>query len=408
MKALQFRYSPVRYLLCKTVGKYFPSLHWHPRLSCLTYREVSEPVLPNDHWVKIKVKYGGICGSDLNLIFLHDSPTTSPYASFPFTLGHEVVGTIAEVGSEVKDLKPGDRVVTDPVLSCFTRGFSEPCPPCQRGAFNLCEHMTDGVISPGLLIGTCKDTSGSWSPYLVAHQTQVFKLPSEVNDLNGLMVEPFSCALHSVLQNPPRDEDTVLVIGAGVIGICVIAAIRAMNISCRIVVLVKHEFQAKLASQYGADKIIRLTPGDGYFPETAASLQARLLKPLFGSPVVQGGADIVFECVGKDRSISDALRFAKSGGKVVLLGLASIMNKIDWTTVWLNELTVKGSFAYGTETWNEKKIRTHQMTIDLMTDGKLDLSPLITHRFPLDQYKTALSIAMNKRRGATMKVVFES
>lgn len=376
-------------------------------MSCLSYCDVPEPVLPNDQWVKIKVKYGGICGSDINLIFLHDSPTTSPFASFPFTIGHEFVGVITEVGNEVKHLTPGDRVVTDPVLSCQARGIPIPCPSCQRGDFNLCDHMTDGQVAPGLLIGACRDTGGSWSPYLVAHQSQVFKLPHQVDDLNGVMVEPFSCALHSVLQNPPQDHDTVLIIGVGVIGICVIAAIRALNISCRIVVLVKHDYQAKLASHYGVDKIIRLTQGDDYFPETASSLHARLLKPLFGSPVVQGGADIVFECVGKRRSIHDALRFAKSGGKVVLLGLAGIINEIDWTTVWLNELTIKGSFAYGTEEYHGRKLRTHEIAIDMMATGKVDLSPLITHRFPLEQYHDAISTVINKRKGTTMKVVFE-
>lgn len=407
LKALQFNFSLPRYALCKTVGKILPSIHWDTRFSCLRYRDVPDPVLPNNQWVKIKVTYGGICGSDMNLLFLHDSPSTSPYASFPFTIGHEMVGVITETGSEVTSLKPGDRVVTDPILSCLSRGFPEPCPACKRGDFSLCDHMTDGDLAPGLLIGACRDTGGSWSPYLVAHQSQIFKLPDEVDDINGIMVEPFSVALHAVLRNRPDDGDTVLVIGAGVIGICVIAAIRALNIPCRIVVLAKHSFQAELAARYGADHIVRLTAGDGYFPETASALQARLLKPLFGSPVVQGGADIVYECVGRKRSIDDALRFAKSGGKIVLLGLAGIVEQIDWTAVWLHELTVRGSFAYGTEMFEGKKARTHEIAIDLMAAGKVDLSPLITHRFPLEQYKLALSTAANKRDGTAIKIVFE-
>lgn len=323
---------------------------------------------------KIKVKYGGICGSDTNLMFLHDSPSTSPFASFPFIIGHEFVGVIAETGSEVKHLAPGDRVVTDPVLSC---------------------------------IGACRDTGGSWSPYLVAHQSQVFKLPPQVDDLNAVMVEPFSCALHSLLQNPLKSGDTVLVIGAGIIGICVIAAIRALDIPCRIVVLAKHQFQSKLAEEHGADAVIRISRGDGHFPETASFLHARLLKPLFGSPIVQGGADVVFECVGNNQSVNDALRFAKSGGKIVLLGLTGILDQMDWTTVWMNELTIKGSFAYGTEEYNEKKLHTHEIAINLMSEGKIDLSSLVTHRFPLEQYKKALTTTIRKRHQTVMKVVFE-
>lgn len=329
-------------------------------------------MLPDEQWVKIKVKCGGICGSDTDLMF-HDSPSTSPFASFPFIIGHEFVGVIVETGSEVKHFALGDRVVTDPVLS----------------------------------YGACHDTRGSWSPYLVAHQSQVFKLPPQVDDLNGVMVEPFSYALHSLLQNPLKSGDTVLVIGAGIIGICMIAAIRALDIPCRIVVLAKHHFQSKLAEEHGADAVIHISRGDGHFPETASFLHARLLKPLFGSPVVQGGADVVFECVGNNQSVNDALRFSKSGGKIILLGLTGILDQIDWTTVWMNELTIKGSFAYGTEEFNEKKLHTHEIAINLMSEGKIDLSSLVTHRFPLEQYKKALTAAIRKRHQTVMKVVFE-
>lgn len=407
MNSLQFDFSIPRYTLVKTIGSFLPSLHWHSSLSCLRYRKVTIPALPNEHWVQINVTYGGICGSDLNLIFLHDSPSTSAYASFPFTIGHEVVGTVTEVGSQVTNVSVGDRVVIDPVLSCVTRGIAEPCPACQEGNYSLCEKMTEGDISPGLLIGACKDTGGSWGSYLVAHQSQVITLPDEVNDLNGVMVEPFSCALHAVMRNPPKEEDTVLIIGAGVIGVCVVAAIRALDIPCRIVVVAKHAFQAKLATHYGADKVIRLSRSKDFYAKTAQELGAKLLKPIFGAPVIQGGADLVFECVGKSKSVNDSLRLAKSGGKVVLLGLASMMKNIDWTTVWLNELDIKGSFAYSTEEYKGRKWRTLEISTDLIRMGKLDLSPLVTHRFPLERYKDAFLTATNKGQGDTMKVVFE-
>lgn len=364
-------------------------------------------MLPNEQWVKIKVTYGGICGSDMNLIYLHDSPSISPLTSFPFTIGHEAVGTISEIGSKVAGLKVGDRVVVDPVLSCAARGMAIPCDACKRGDYSLCSHITDGDIAPGLLIGACKDTGGSWSPYLVAHQSQILKLPEEVGDLNGVMVEPFSCALHSVMRNPPGSGDTVLVIGAGTIGICVVAAIRALDIPCKIVVLSKYEVQTKLALHYGADEVVHLSRGYAGIGEIAAALKARVLKPIMGPPIVQGGADLVFECVGKSRSIHDALRFARSGGKVVLLGLAGILDRIDWTTVWLNELDVKGSFAYSTEEYEGRPMRTLQIAIELMRLGKVDLSPLITHRFPLEKYKEAFATVANKGRGACMKAVFE-
>jgi L-iditol 2-dehydrogenase len=407
MNSIQFEYSVPRYVLSKMMGKVSKSFYWNSRLSCVRLRRVEVPKLPNDEWVKVKVKYGGICGSDLNLILLNDSPATSPFASFPFTIGHEVVGTIEEIGSKVENIHVGDRVVIDPILSCITRGIADPCPNCQRGDYSLCHFMTEGEISPGMLIGTCRDTGGSWGSYLVAHKSQVLKLPDNVNDLNGVLVEPFSCALHAVLRNRPKKDDKVLVIGAGPIGICVVAAIRALEIPCRIVVLAKHAFQAQLASHYGADEIIYLTKNKNYIYQTAKSLHASVLEPLFGDPIVQGGADLIFECVGNKRSINDALRFARHGGKVVLLGLAGIIDGVDWTTVWLNELDIKGSFAYSTEEYQGKKMRTLQIAIELMRNEKVDLSPLVTHRFPLENYRDALQTVINKGKGSTMKVVFE-
>ncbi|GCD81366.1 alcohol dehydrogenase [Parageobacillus thermoglucosidasius] len=407
MNSIQFEYSVPRYVLSKIMGKVSKSFYWNSRLSCVRLRRVEVPKLPNDEWVKVRVKYGGICGSDLNLILLKDSPTTSPFVSFPFTIGHEVVGTIEEVGSKVENVNVGDRVAIDPILSCITRGIADPCPNCRRGDYNLCHFMTEGVISPGLLIGACRDTGGSWGAYLVAHKSQVLKLPDNVNDLNGVLVEPFSCALHAVLRNPPKKDDTVLVIGAGTIGICVVAAIKALEFPCRIVVLAKHDFQTQLASHYGADEIIYFTKNKNYIYETAKSLQASVLDPLFGDPVVQGRADLIFECVGNKQSINDALRFVKNGGKAVLLGLAGIIDGVDWTTVWLNELDVKGSFAYSTEEYQGKKMRTLQIAIELMHNEKVDLSPLVTHRFPLENYRHALQTVINKGKGSTMKVVLE-
>lgn len=406
MKALQFDYKLTRYILSKVGGKYVPSAYWNSRLSCLRFYEKSEPELPNEHWVKVKVRYSGICGSDLNLIFLNDSPAISPFVSFPFTIGHEIVGEITELGSEVINLAKGDRIVIDPLLSCITRGIAKPCPACFKGDYSLCEHKTEGDLSPGLLIGACRDTGGGWSSYLVAHESQVFKLPEEVNDLNGVMIEPFSCALHSVLRNPPNENDTVLVIGGGVIGISVIAAIRALEIPCDIVALVKHDLQAHFASYYGANDIIPLRKSS-YIRDLTRSLNAKVLKPLFGTEVIQGGADTIFECVGRKQSINDALRFSKNGGKVVLLGLASVMDGIDWTTVWLNELEVKGCFAYGTEDYEGRRMRTFDIAIELMRLGKVDLSPLVTHRFPLEKYRNALQTATRKGSCSAIKVVFE-
>ncbi|MEJ8544997.1 zinc-dependent alcohol dehydrogenase [Brevibacillus borstelensis] len=406
MKAIQFEANIPHYLFSKAIGRFFPSAFFGP-MSCLSWRDVEEPALPTQEWVKIRVKYCGICGSDLNLIFLHDSPSTSPFASFPFTIGHEIVGIIEEVGRDVAHLSVGDRIVVDPILSCQSRGFREPCVSCQRGDFSLCERMTAGDVSPGLLIGSCRDTGGGWSSRLVAHHSQILKLPAEVSDVNAVMIDPFATALHSVMRDPPRKGETVLIVGAGVIGICVLTAIRSLDIDARVVVLAKHPFQAELVRRYGADEVVLLRSTVDYDQQLAGILGAKVLKPLFGSPVIQGGADVVYECVGKDQSINDALRFTKSKGKVNLLGVASIPRKVDWTPIWLNELEVKGSFSVSTEEYKGERHRTYAVAIDLLKSGKADLASLVTHRFTLDQYRAAIATAAGKRKSRAMKVIFE-
>ena len=401
MHALQFDDSIPRYVLAKSLGWLLPSVYWSG-LGCLRYRDVPEPPLPGPDWVRVRVRYGGICGSDLNTITLHDSPSTSAYASFPFTLGHENVGTIAELGPAVEGFAVGERVVVEPLLGCAVRGFADPCPACARGDPAVCERRTEGTVGAGTFTGYCAGTGGSWSPNFVAHQSQLLRPPEEVNDENALMSEPFSVALHAVLRNPPPEGGTVLVLGAGVVGLCVVAALRALDYSNRVIVVAKHPFQAELARRYGADEMLR--PGDD--EALAEALSACLHRPLLGKPLVSGGAEVVYECVGSDASLDTAIRFTREGGTMVVLGLAAIPKGIDWAPIWLKEIAVQGSYAYGFETWRGRRVRTMQLALDLMAQGKVDLASLVTHRFRLEDYRKALAMATHKSRHHLVKAVF--
>lgn len=405
MKAIQFTDSIPRYLLTRALGPAFPGMYTGA-LACLRFREVPEPKLLGPRWAKIKVKYGGICGSDLELVKLEDSPSTSPFASFPFTVGHENVGTIVEAGKEVREFKPGDRVVADPLLPCAAREINPPCPACQRGDFSLCENFQAGPLAPGLEIGTCRDTGGSWSSYFLAHETQLFKVPSQVTDENAAMVDPFCSALHAVSRNRPKDSETVLIQGTGTIGLCAITALRALGSKCRIIVLSRHEFQGERAKKFGADKVVYSSRGRDYFEDLAKLFRAKLYKPILGKRIMVGGADRVFECVGSSTSIDEALRFTQSGGTMVLIGLASLPKGVDWTPIWFNELKVQGSFCCSTEEYEGKRLRTYELALSWMADGKVDVSGLITHKFPLRDYRNGLAVSMSKSKTKAVKTVF--
>lgn len=404
MKALQFDDSILRYAITKVLGRVHRSAFWGP-FSLLRYRDVPEPTLPGPQWVKVRTRYGGICGSDLNTIRLVDSPALSAFVSFPFTLGHENVGTLAEVGADVEGFQPGERVLVEPTLACAVRGVEPPCEACRRGETSLCRHFTRGLLSAGLELGSCRDVGGSWSPFFLAHRSQLFRVPAHISDENALMVEPFAVGLHAVLRCLPSEGDTVLVLGAGVVGLCTVAALRALGFTGRVIVAARYEFQQAMARALGADHVLRSHNGDLY-RAAAEATGAILRKPILGKPVLVGGADVVYECVGSAASVDDSLRLVRSGGTVVLIGLAGLLARVDWTPIWLNEVRVLGSFAYGMETWQGRRLHTFDLALEQIAQGRLDLSPLVTHRFPLHEYRRALAAATSKHGNRLIKAVF--
>lgn len=404
MKAIQFTTTIPRYLTGLAIRKIAPSLLWHG-VSCTNMRKVDEPALPTPEWVRIRTRLGGICGSDLGSIHLHSSPYFSPFSSSPFTLGHENVGTIAAVGADAQGWQIGERVIVEPTLWCRPRGFTEMCPACARGEINRCQRTTDGDLAPGLFIGACRDTGGSWSSAFVAHPAQLVRVPSSISDENALMVEPFACGLHAVLQSFPGDNETVLVVGAGTIGLVTLAALRCLGSQARILVVARYPFQADAARQLGADVVLQ--DGDLY-ADVAYETGATLHKPIIGKQVVVGGVDHTFECVGLDATLDDALRLTRTGGKVSLVGVPAITKNVDWSAIFLQELQLNAAYIYNhVEQIAGRTWRTFDLALNLIETGKVDLAPLVTHRFVLDDYKQALKMHMNRRQYPIIKAVFD-
>ena len=195
-------------------------------------------------------------------------------------------------------------------------------------------------------------------------------------------------------------------IGGGVIGLCAIAAVRALGSTARIVASVRYPFQARSAERLGADVVLTPRRGQSLEQQVVETFEGRALKPVLGSNVVVGGARIVYECVGSSSSVADALRFTASGGDVVLVGLAGVPRGVDWTPIWLNELSLHGSFCYATETLGGESLNTMALALRLMADGKAQLAELVTHRFALADYRAALETVTSKGSSAVVKAVF--
>ena len=404
MKAIQYIKSVPRYLFVRAIGHRRPASATGA-MSCIRMTDLDPPALPTPEWVRVRPLLSGICGSDLSTIQAKGSPYFSPLISAPFVLGHEVVGEILETGSGSGAFSLGDRVVIEPGLCCPVRGIHPPCPPCREGDFGLCEMVMHGDISPGIQTGYCRDTGGGWSSSLVAHPFQVHRVPNRLADEEAVLVEPFSCCLHAALKSFPADDETILVIGCGAIGLLTIAAIRALGAKCRILAAARYPHQQAMAETLGADRVIGR--GEDLYDTVSEATGAEIHRPEIGRPVFIGGTNRTFDCVGSSRTIDDALRLTGSGGIVTVVGMPGIPSGIDWTAVWYKELKVQGAYAYGTENHEDRSVRTFDLAMKLLESGKVDLNPLVTDLFPLEDYRKAIGRAMEAGRRGAVKVAFD-
>jgi len=401
MKALQFSVTVPQWLALKALGPFNRRLFYQGPLATIKLAERPEPELPSPQWVKVKTLMCGFCASDLNLIFLKDSPTASPFTSFPCVLGHEICGEIVEVGSAVQEFEPGEVVTVAPHLNCTAREIFPECPACRADRPGNCQNFAQGRLAPGMFIGICRDTGGGFAPYFVAHQSQLFHLPPGLPPEAGAMTEPTAVALQAVLDNRPAPGEDVLVIGGGVIGGLIVQAIRALEIDCRITVAEPSAFHAETVLQAEADQVI--TDGD-LFGRTVQITGATRYKPLIGPDILMGGYHKIFDVVASSPTLNTALRCLAVGGTLSIVGIGHDV-KLDLTPTWLKLQTVKGAFSYGYLNRNGERIHAFQLALELIAAGKIKLSGLVTHRFALEDYGRMIETNLAKPRHQAIKTV---
>jgi L-iditol 2-dehydrogenase len=376
-----------------------------PGLAHLRLTDVPTPDLPAENWVVIKSKIAGICGSDLGFLQEKPMPAAEPYFALPIIPGHELFGEVAALGKKARGLHVGQRVSIDPTLGCKERGFKALCQQCRQGNPGICEHLAEGCLSPGILIGICRETGGGWGEYFVAARHRLFPLPDTIDDDEASLLEPFSVCLRAVLNNPPQRKELVVVIGAGTIGLMNVAALKAVEPSCRVACVAKYPFQAKLAQKLGADYTI--DPQQEDVMERVGELADTKVRKLSdGGALLAGGVRLVFDTVTSGTTINQALRMARGQGVVVILGLAALPEGVDWTPIWLKEVKVIGSLTYGTEVFRGKRADTFARAIDLLTRRRANLSVIRPRKYPLEQYETALLEAASKKTSGVVKVSF--
>ena len=414
MKGVTFDVSSPRFILAKTAGRITDSALFGA-LSGVRLRDLPDPQLPGPEWVEIEVIAAGICGSDIGNLTYASSPAMEPFGSFPAVLGHEILGRVRSVGASVAKVSPGQRVTMDPMISCTTRGYpaGDSCHSCSTGLHSTCERageegvtrLNGGPLSAGLTIGYHRDLPGGWGERVIAHESQVFAVDDALADNAAVLLEPLSIALHSVLGTPPSDQEPVMVIGSGTIALCTIWALRATAFRGPLLAQAKRKHERELARTLGATEVV--APG----PEARQALietGASAYMPVVGPEVFAGGGfPLIYDCVGSPSSIAQSLRFSSPRGRVVVIGCAGELKKLDLTFLWARELRIRGSVGYGLENWRGERRHTFEIAHDLLLETGAPVVDMVTHAYPLAQYRDALRAAANHWRSGAVKVLLQ-
>jgi threonine dehydrogenase-like Zn-dependent dehydrogenase len=406
MKALVFDNSIPRTVATKLLGTLNPRF-FVSGLAPMALKEIPDPT-PRPDWLTIQTALCGLCGSDYKQVFLkgrYDNPMTA-LVSFPQVLGHEVVGTIASIGPAVRTRRVGERVVLNPWLSCAPRGITPPCEWCARGEYAQCANFTRGALAPGIHHGNSSDATGGFAPLVPAHESQCIPVPDDVSDAAAVLADPFSVSLHATLHNPPPAAGTVLVYGCGTLGLLNIAIVRALYPHVRVLAVARFPHQEHLAQRFGAARVLSWRPIDGIITGVSRETDAAELKPWYGRPMLNGGVDVVYDTVGSPESVEVGVRITRSRGRIVVTGV-EMPKKFEWTPLYFKEIALIGSNAFAIEEYEGRRQHAMLWYFEFLQAKRLDVTPIITHRFRLNAYKDAFMTCWDQGKSGAVKVLFE-
>ena len=326
---------------------------------------VSNPV-PKSHQYLVEVQATGICGSDL-----HGYHHTPKEPRPPRIGGHELTGRIADAGSAADRFQVGDRVAIEPTIPC------NDCPECLSGNYNLCAQL----IHIGGSVG------GGFAEYMVAPEGNIYPLPEQVSFEAGAMAEVYAVAVHALSMTPVQPGNRVAVIGSGPVGLAITEMVQLAG-ATSVALLGKPDAPLQLAQEWTGVVPINVDTTDAVAAIKTWS-QGR-------------GADVVFEAVGGSaQTLQQASEIAAIRGRVCMVGGHTAPLTLDTRYARSRELTIAWSFCYGRRDGK----REFQLALDLMAAGKLDPTPLITHRFSLDEIQQAFAVAAGRDEYDSVKVL---
>ncbi len=397
MKALVFERSLPRFAASRLASAVAGTGHG-VGVGPLELLEVDPPKLPGASWVRLRPRLAGICGSDLATLDGRSSRYFEHVVSFPFVPGHEIVADA--LGGRFD----GRRVVVEAVLGCEARGITPACPACREGRRGACDRIAFGELAPGLQTGYCSDTGGGWSMSLVAHESQLHEVPAGFSDEAAVMVEPTACAIHAACSSGIASGASVVVLGAGTLGLCTVAALRAYCLPGILVAVAKHPDQRRLADDLGADQVV--APGEVVRAARRLSGTLALGRPADSGRIerLTGGVDVVFDCVGSPASLEQSLAITRPGGTIVLVGMPGPV-RVDLAPLWQREISLRGAYAYGVENRPEGPRSTFELAFELVAAASLER--LVSARYRLERFEEAVAHAGAAGRRGSVKIVFD-
>ena len=386
MKAIVFKRKEARYAAGKLAAKV--SSDAALKVGPLSLAHIDPPDLPDaDTWHRLRPRLSGICGSDLSTIACETSLYFEPLVSFPFVLGHEIVG----------DLEDGTRVVIDAVLGHAARGETPPHIEAAPGDGNDYGHSIAGHLKAGIQTGNCASTGGGWSTELVVHESQIHQVPESFSDEAAVLVEPCASGYHTALKAVSSEVDIAVVIGAGTIGLCALAALRKVAPGATIIAAAKHPEQRSFAEELGADVVAK--------PSELRRAVRRASGCRMTGELLSGGADVTIDAVGSAASLTDAIAVTRPRGRIVLGGMPGSV-QVDLAPVWHRETEIVGSYTYGTEHLPDGT-ETHTFPLAMQLIEELELERLVSAHYRLDDYRRAIRHAMSAGELGATKIVFD-
>jgi threonine dehydrogenase-like Zn-dependent dehydrogenase len=400
VKALVFRNSLAREA-ASAVGGRVNRRAFVGRLAPVRVEDVPEQPLPGADWVRVETTFSGLCGSDVKQILLNgarDNPLTA-LVSFPHVLGHEVVG---------RRLDTGQRVVLNPWLSCVPRGIDPPCEACQEGRYPWCRNFRSGGLPVSIHLGNCAGAAGAHAERFAAHEAQLFAIPDGVCDEAAVLADPVSVSLRSILLAPPSSGQSpaggrpVLVYGSGTLAFAAIALLRHLYPACEVWAATRPGARAELATRLGAHAVLSTAPEE-LVAQVARRTGSTPLTPWSKRDWLQDGPAVVYDTIGSVETVETSLRLLATGGTLVVSGVEP-PKRFEWTPLYFKELRVVGSNGFGVEEVGGVAKHAMEHYFDFIAGG-LDLTPVITHRFPLERWGDAVLAVKDSRRTGAVKVL---